>query len=138
MTKERVLNKVSCPIFNQHLQNVIRLLNIIHYSLFESYIHIWSGNISSFGSFKPTRAVDGKLKPQLCWRNQITNISTCMDWPFLNSVLFVWNSPYTWICNYINKTFLLLTDVPNIVLVSDKMYFFSIPWRICWWFVYNK
>ena len=30
---------------------------------------------------------------------------------------------YTWICNSINKTFLLLTDVPKIVLVSDKMYF---------------
>ena len=28
-------------------------------------------------------------------------------------------------CNSINKTFLLLTHVPNIVLLSDKMYFFQ-------------
>ena len=77
----------------------------------------------SWCSFKLMRAVDGKLKPQLGWPNQITNISSCMDWPFLNVILFLGNSPYTWICNSINNTLFLLTDVPEIVLVSDKMYF---------------
>ena len=78
---------------------------------------------NSCGSFKPMQAVDGELKLQFRWPNQITNISSCMVWPFLNVILFVGNSPYTCICNYINKTFLLLTDVPKIVLVCDKMYF---------------
>ena len=78
---------------------------------------------NSCGSFKPMQAVDGKLKLQFRWPNQITNISSCMDWPFLNVILFLGNSPYTCICNYINKTFLLLTDVPKIVLVCDKMNF---------------
>ena len=79
---------------------------------------------NSCGSFKSKRAVDGKLKLQFRWPNQITNVSSCMDWPFLNVILFVGNSPYTCIlCNSINKTFLLLTDVPKIVLVCDKMYF---------------
>ena len=53
--------------------------------------------------------------------NQITNINA-WDSTFLNVILSTGDSLYTCISNYINKTFLLLTDVPKIVSVSDQMY----------------
>ena len=54
--------------------------------------------------------------------NEITNINA-WDLSFLNVILCTGNSLYTNLCmykqfsesNYINKTFLLLTDVPEIV-----------------------
>ena len=50
-----------------------------------------------------------------------TNINV-WDSSFLNVILCTGNSLYTCISNSINKTFLLLTDVPEIVWVSDQMY----------------
>ena len=53
--------------------------------------------------------------------NRITNINT-WDSSLLNVKLCAGNSLYTCISNYINKTFLLLTDVPEMVSVSDQIY----------------
>ena len=44
------------------------------------------------------------------------------DSSFLNVILCAGNSVYTCISNSINKTFLLLTDVLEIVSVSDQMH----------------
>ena len=46
--------------------------------------------------------------------NEIRNINA-WDSSFLNVILCIGNSLYTCISNSINKTFLLLTDVPEIV-----------------------
>ena len=46
--------------------------------------------------------------------NGITNINAC-DSSFLNVILCTGNSHYTCISKSINKTFLLLTNVPEIV-----------------------
>ena len=54
--------------------------------------------------------------------NQITNVNA-WDSSFLNVVLFAGNSLYTCINKSINKTFLLLTDVPEMLSVSDKIYY---------------
>ena len=54
--------------------------------------------------------------------HQITNINV-WDSSLLNIILCAGNSLYTCISNSINKTFLLLTDVPEMVSVSDRMYF---------------
>ena len=53
--------------------------------------------------------------------NEITNINA-WDSSFLNVILCTGNSLYTCISNSINKTFLLLTDVLEIVSVSDQMH----------------
>ena len=54
--------------------------------------------------------------------NQITNVNA-WDSSFLNVVLFAGNSLYTCINKSTNKTFLLLTDVPEMLSVSDKIYY---------------
>ena len=62
-----------------------------------------------FGSQYPAR------KPNLVYLNLHLNITNC--------VLQIAFIQYLYISNYINKTFLLLTDVPEMVSVSDKMYY---------------
>ena len=54
--------------------------------------------------------------------HQITNINV-WDSSLLNIILCAGNSLYTCISNSINKTLLLLTDVLEMVSVSDRMYF---------------
>ena len=53
--------------------------------------------------------------------SHITNINS-WDFSFLNFILHAGNNLYTCISSSINKNFLLLTDVPEMVSVSDKIY----------------
>ncbi len=53
--------------------------------------------------------------------SHITNINS-WDFSFLNFILDAGNNLYTCISSSINKNFLLLTDVPEMVSVSDKIY----------------
>ncbi|CAB3983680.1 ATP-dependent DNA helicase PIF1 [Paramuricea clavata] len=53
--------------------------------------------------------------------NHINNVVT-WDSSFLNEILCAGNNFYTCISNPVNKSFLLLSDVPEMVSVSDKIY----------------
>ena len=53
--------------------------------------------------------------------SHMTNVNA-WDFSFLNFMLRAGNSLYTCISRSINKDFLLLTDVPEMASVSDKIY----------------
>ena len=53
--------------------------------------------------------------------SHLTNVNA-WDFSFLNFMLRAGNSLYTCISSSINKDFLLLTDVPEMASVSDKIY----------------
>ena len=52
---------------------------------------------------------------------QIKDITT-WDSSFLNKILCIGNNLYTYIHNSIGKDYLLLSDVPEMVSVDDKVY----------------
>ena len=54
-------------------------------------------------------------------QTQVKDITT-WDSSFLNTILFVGNNLYTYINNSINKDYLLLSDVPEMVSVDNKVY----------------
>jgi hypothetical protein len=63
--------------------------------------------------------------------NHINNVDT-WDSSFLNEILCAGNNLYTCISNSVNKSFLLLSEVPEMVSVSDKIYDlqFSDPYAV--------
>ena len=63
-------------------------------------------------------------------QTQIQNITT-WDTSFLNKVLCVGNNLYTYIHNLINKDYLLLSDVPEMVSVDNKVYCASKSSHVC-------
>ena len=54
-------------------------------------------------------------------KTQLKDITT-WDLSFLNEILSVGNNLYTYIHNLINKDYLLLSDVPEMVSVDNKVY----------------
>ena len=78
------------------------------------------GNVKKFRQNAGKQCVAMSLTAII--HHQITNINV-WDSSLLNIILCAGNSLYTCISNSINKTFLLLTDVPEMVSVSDRMYF---------------
>ena len=54
-------------------------------------------------------------------QTQVKDITT-WDSSFLNTILFVGNNLYTYINNSINKDYLLLSDVPEMVSVDNKVH----------------
>ena len=54
-------------------------------------------------------------------QTQLKNITT-WDSSFLNEILCVGNNLYIYIHNSINKDYLLLSDVPEMVSVDNKVY----------------
>ena len=77
------------------------------------------GNIRKFKQNAGKQCVAMSLTAII--HHQITNINA-WDSSFLNVILCAGNSLYTCLSNSVNKTFLLLTDVPEMVSASDKMY----------------
>ena len=54
-------------------------------------------------------------------QTQVEDITT-WDSSFLNTILSVGKNLYTYIHNSINKDYLLLSDLPEMVLVDNKVY----------------
>ena len=78
------------------------------------------GNIRQFGQNAGKQCVAMSLTAII--HTQVKDITT-WDSSFLNTILSVGNNPYTCINNSIKKDFLLLTDVPEIISVDNKLYY---------------
>ena len=77
------------------------------------------GNARMFGQNAGKQCVAMSLTAIV--HSHMTNVNA-WDFSFLNFMLRAGNSLYTCISSSINKDFLLLTDVPEMASVSDKIY----------------